>query len=153
MGAILIDSLIFAVFSIPAYALLFAGPTELNDCRVENGDIVFDSDAPDNATCESPTAGTIGGAALLGLAAFAGVLTYVALLEGRKGQTLGARAAGIRVVDIYTQGPLGPGRAIGRYFARILSGFPCGLGYLWMLWDEQNQTWHDKLTNSIVVPA
>jgi uncharacterized RDD family membrane protein YckC len=25
------------------------------------------------------------------------------------------------------------------------------LGYLWMLWDKEKQTWHDKIIGSIVV--
>ena len=28
---------------------------------------------------------------------------------------------------------------------------PLLLGYLWPLWDKQNQTFHDKVANSIVV--
>jgi uncharacterized RDD family membrane protein YckC len=27
------------------------------------------------------------------------------------------------------------------------------LGYLWMLWDPQQQTWHDKLVGTTVVPV
>ncbi len=27
------------------------------------------------------------------------------------------------------------------------------LGYLWMLWDDDKQTWHDKMVRSIVVKA
>lgn len=49
--------------------------------------------------------------------------------------------------------PPGVGRAIGRGFARYLSAIPCGLGYLWMLWDPQKQTWHDKITDTVVIRA
>jgi uncharacterized RDD family membrane protein YckC len=80
-------------------------------------------------------------------------IAYFGILEGgTSGQTLGKKAAGIRVIDFAGGGPIGVGRAIGRYFARWLSGLAIGLGYLWMLWDKEKQTWHDKLTNSIVVP-
>jgi hypothetical protein len=27
----------------------------------------------------------------------------------------------------------------------------CYLGYLWMLWDDQKQTWHDKIVDSAVI--
>jgi len=27
------------------------------------------------------------------------------------------------------------------------------IGYLWMLWDDEKQTWHDKVVGSVVVPA
>ena len=36
---------------------------------------------------------------------------------------------------------------------RIVSGFVCLLGYLWMLWDRERQTWHDKVANTVVVPT
>jgi hypothetical protein len=28
-----------------------------------------------------------------------------------------------------------------------------GLGYFWMLWDEQQQTWHDKIAGTTVERA
>ncbi|MGH9084929.1 MAG: RDD family protein [Acidimicrobiales bacterium] len=83
-----------------------------------------------------------------------GVAYYGALEGGATGQTLGKRATGIRVVSASTGQPgIGVGRAIGRYFARILSAIPCALGYLWMLWDGKKQTWHDKIVGSYVVKA
>ncbi len=27
------------------------------------------------------------------------------------------------------------------------------IGYLWMLWDREKQTWHDKVASAYVVPA
>ena len=38
-------------------------------------------------------------------------------------------------------------------FGRILSTIPLLLGYFWMLWDSEKQTWHDKLAGSVVVPV
>jgi uncharacterized RDD family membrane protein YckC len=35
----------------------------------------------------------------------------------------------------------------------FLSGQILGLGYFWMLWDDNDQTWHDKIVKSIVVKA
>jgi uncharacterized RDD family membrane protein YckC len=80
-----------------------------------------------------------------------GVLYYGLLEGGPTGQTLGKRICGIKVIDADTGAPIGYGRGIGRYFARILSGLALGLGYLWMLWDPRKQTWHDKLVRSVVV--
>ena len=92
------------------------------------------------------TAGTVLGLAI-GIA-------YVGFLEGsNSGQTIGKRALGIRVIDYRTGGPIGYGRAALRYFARILSAIPCFLGYFWMLWDKERQTWHDKLISDVVVPT
>lgn len=81
-----------------------------------------------------------------------GVCYFGYLEGGLTGQTLGKRVAGIRVVDAETGAPgIGFGRAVGRYFARILSAIPCLLGYFWMLWDGRKQTWHDKLVRTLVV--
>lgn len=82
-------------------------------------------------------------------------LAYYIYLEGPggNGQTIGKRAAGIRVISSVTGGPISYGAATGRYFARILSTIPLFLGYFWMLWDPEKQTWHDKLAGSYVVPA
>ena len=81
-------------------------------------------------------------------------IAYFGYLEGSaSGQTLGKRAAGIRVIDYETGGSIGFGRAVVRYFARILSALPCLLGYFWMLWDKEKQTWHDKIVGDVVVPV
>ena len=81
-------------------------------------------------------------------------LAYYALLEGSaRGQTLGKRALDIRVADATTGERIGFGRAAGRYFARYLSSLFFGLGYLWMLQDREKQTWHDKLTRTVVTPV
>jgi uncharacterized RDD family membrane protein YckC len=81
-------------------------------------------------------------------------IAYFGYLEGSSsGQTLGKRVAGIRVIDYATGGSIGYGRAVVRYFARILSTLPCLLGYFWMLWDKEKQTWHDKIIGDVVVPV
>ena len=89
-----------------------------------------------------------------GLLSLALGVAYYGWLEGStSGQTVGKRMLGIRVYDLRQGGPIGTGRAIGRYFARIVSAIPCLLGYFWMLWDTEKQTWHDKLVGSVVVPV
>jgi uncharacterized RDD family membrane protein YckC len=86
--------------------------------------------------------------------AYALGIGYYGWLEGStSGQTVGKKMMGIRVYDLRQGGPIGTGRAIGRYFARIISTIPCLLGYFWMLWDSEKQTWHDKLVGSVVVPV
>ena len=98
-------------------------------------------------------------AAILGRSAGQGLggligLAYFIYLEGSpSGQTVGKKALNIRVVDADNGGPIGYGRAVLRYFARILSAIPCLLGYFWMLWDKNKQTWHDKITTNVVVPT
>jgi uncharacterized RDD family membrane protein YckC len=81
-------------------------------------------------------------------------LAYFTYFEGSSsGQTVGKRLLGIRVIDFSSGGPIGYGRAFVRWIARILSGIVCLLGYLWMLWDKEKQTWHDKLATTVVVPT
>lgn len=79
---------------------------------------------------------------------------YFSYFEGSEsGQTVGKRALGIRVLDFAGGGALGFGRGALRSLGRFVSGFICYLGYLWMLWDREKQTWHDKIANSVVVPT
>ena len=81
-------------------------------------------------------------------------LLYFGYFEGSgSGQTIGKRALGIRVVDFNSGGPIGFGRGLLRYLARILSTIVCLLGYFWMLWDKEKQCWHDKLVTTVVVPV
>jgi uncharacterized RDD family membrane protein YckC len=152
-AALIIDVLVVGTFSVPAYLALALGPTRTTTCTVEDGTITgFGEDA--NALCEVPTTGTWVLFAILTLAAIVGAVVYYAKLEGGpSGATLGKRALGIKVVDKYTGGPIGTGRGVGRYFARILSALVCYLGYLWMLWDPEKQCWHDKMVNDYVVKA
>jgi uncharacterized RDD family membrane protein YckC len=82
-----------------------------------------------------------------------GLIYYIYLEGSPSGQTVGKKLLGIRVVDFASGDPIGFGRATVRYFARILSALPLGLGYLWMLWDKEKQTWHDKLSTSVVAPV
>jgi len=81
-------------------------------------------------------------------------LVYWLYLEGSpSGQTIGKKVMNIRVIDAATGGPLGYGRAALRYVGRIASSIPCALGYFWMLWDKDKQTWHDKIATTVVVPT
>jgi uncharacterized RDD family membrane protein YckC len=110
------------------------------------------------------------GSGLLGVAVnatlIAGAVTgpYYVLMEGRRaGQTLGKMAANIRVVDQVTGGRIGWGKAVVRWFVRLLFWvsvplltFGAGimlplLDALWPLWDERKQTLHDKLSRTLVV--
>jgi uncharacterized RDD family membrane protein YckC len=82
------------------------------------------------------------------------LLGYFTLLEGaRSGQTLGKRVVGIRVVDFQAGTPIDPTRAFVRTLGRFASGVVLALGYFWMLWDRDRQTWHDKIASTTVVPA
>jgi uncharacterized RDD family membrane protein YckC len=81
-------------------------------------------------------------------------LGYFTYFEGGPtGQTIGKRALGIRVYDFRQGGPIGYGRGFLRQIMKYVSAIPIFLGYLWMLWDREKQTWHDKVAGTVVVPA
>jgi uncharacterized RDD family membrane protein YckC len=93
----------------------------------------------------------LGGAGSgLGLLIDIGYFTY---FHGSTGQTPGNAALSIRVVDKDTGQPIGFGRAFVRWLVSIVSGIVILIGYLWMLWDSEKQTWHDKAANDVVIPA
>jgi uncharacterized RDD family membrane protein YckC len=107
--------------------------------------------------CEVPTAASIGLIlALVGVGLILYfVVLYVVLVRpvAKSGQTIGRRVMGIKVVDMRTGSTLSTGRALGRFaFAQIVSGF-FYVGYLWMLWDDNSQTLHDKVTDAVVIPT
>jgi uncharacterized RDD family membrane protein YckC len=77
---------------------------------------------------------------------------YFLYFEGTTGQTFGKKLAKVQVVGADNLQPgIGMGQAGLRYVGKILSGIPCGLGYFWMLWDDQKQCWHDKIASTKVV--
>lgn len=97
-------------------------------------------------------AAIFGQNAASGLNLVIGIAYYTVLEGGPTGQTLGKKAMGLRVIDFNGGGSIGYGRGAVRYVGRILSTIPCLLGYFWMLWDKEKQTWHDKLATTVVVP-
>jgi uncharacterized RDD family membrane protein YckC len=80
-------------------------------------------------------------------------IVYFTYFHGTTGQTPGDAAVSIRVVDAATGQPIGFGRAFIRWLVSIVSGVVLLLGYLWMLWDGEKQTWHDKAARTYVVPT
>jgi uncharacterized RDD family membrane protein YckC len=85
---------------------------------------------------------------LLGLLISIGYFTH---FHGTTGQTPGNAAVGIRVVDARDNlgRPIGYRRAFVRWAVSLLSALVVLLGFLWMLWDPNKQTWHDKAAGSL----
>ena len=76
---------------------------------------------------------------------------YYWLFTGLKGQTLGKMALGIKVVDEQGDMP-GLGRAALREIpGKIVSLIALYLGFLWIIWDERKQGWHDKIAKTYVL--
>ncbi|HEV8538623.1 MAG TPA: RDD family protein [Bacteroidota bacterium] len=75
---------------------------------------------------------------------------YFALMESKKGATLGKMALGIKVTDM-SGNPVSFARASGRYFGKILSGLTLGIGYIIAGFSQQKQALHDILAKTLVV--
>lgn len=139
VGAILLDSLIgLAVGIVP----------------IGIGAALAFKDAEADAITGEVTGGINGaGLALIGLGyllVFAFQIWNVIFRQGRKGQTLGKQVVGIQVVKADTGQFLGAGTAFVRWLVGSILGGLCLLNYLWPLWDDKKQTWHDKIVGSVV---
>lgn len=99
--------------------------------------------------------GILGRIGILGsIVGFVVSYGYYVYLEGSpSGQTIGKRAMSIRVVGMQTGQTIGYAGAFIRVIGKIVSSIACLLGYFWMLWDPEKQTWHDKFADSVVVPV
>jgi uncharacterized RDD family membrane protein YckC len=88
---------------------------------------------------------------LFGIAAQIAYAVY--FIGSGSGQTVGMRVLGIRAIDASTGGQVDYGRAFIRYLVSLGSALVCFLGYFWMLWDPEKQTWQDKVAQTFVVPT
>jgi uncharacterized RDD family membrane protein YckC len=76
--------------------------------------------------------------------------SYEAVMTVKYRATLGKLALGIRILR--TDGStLTWGRAIGRYFAQLLSQVILFIGYLMAAFDDRKQALHDRLCDTVVV--
>ena len=66
------------------------------------------------------------------------------------GQTLGMRSWRIRVVDSEGEA-VGWGQALRRYLAALVSWGAAGLGFVWILFDRDGCSWHDRLSGTYLV--
>ena len=67
-----------------------------------------------------------------------------------KGTTIGGIVCHLRVVRSDGR-MLRFTEALVRGLSAIFSVAVAGLGWFWMLWDPDRQTWHDKIAGTIVV--
>lgn len=75
---------------------------------------------------------------------------YGALMWKLKGTTVGGIIFNLRVVRVDAR-DIEWETAIVRALGCFLSLVPAGLGFFWMLFDSNRQTWHDKIAGTIVV--
>ena len=79
-----------------------------------------------------------------------GAVYYVVLETSPKQATWGKQIVGIKVTDL-SGNRITIGRAIGRYFAKILTGLTCGIGLLMPLFTERKQTLHDMIAGCLAL--
>jgi len=78
-------------------------------------------------------------------------VSYETIMVGKYGATLGKMACKIKVVTA-DGGRVSYGRACGRYFAKMLSGFTCLIGYIMAIFDNpQKRALHDRICNTRVI--
>lgn len=145
----------FARIGDTVVAIIYASPIVVGGIflvalGVQNCDTTNDS-----ITCTSEQVEwapiVLGGAALVIGAAFAVILPIRWIARTGAGPV--ARRLRVRVVCRRTAQPIGTGRSVGRALGSLVSGWVFYLGYLWMIWDSENQTWHDKMVSSVVIRA
>ncbi|WP_067455825.1 RDD family protein [Actinomadura macra] len=157
LGAGLLDGLIIGAVSLPF--LLQAIRWDRLEEISESGETASASDMYDIPRL------------LVGYAiAFVLGFTYYTVLHARWGQTVGKRAAGIRLVRASDQAAVSWGQSAARqgfvYLITIGTAFlnllgPAGglvgivglLDNAWILWDPRRQALHDKVAGTIVVKA
>ena len=78
---------------------------------------------------------------------------FIAWFWMHGGQTLGMRAWRLRL-ESENGGAIGLAQAAKRSLAALISLAAFGLGYLWMLADREERTWHDRFsgTRLVLVP-
>lgn len=77
-------------------------------------------------------------------------LAYYVYFLTKKGATPGKMVMGLRVVTA-SGGPISAGRAVGRFFAQLLSGLILGIGYIMAAFDQEKRALHDHICGTRVV--
>ncbi|PJF31373.1 MAG: hypothetical protein CUN51_03315 [Candidatus Thermofonsia Clade 1 bacterium] len=86
---------------------------------------------------------------LIGLAT--STLYYIYFLTNRDGQTPGKAAVGIRIVKLDGTRLTAWDAILRNVIGYTISSLIFFLGYLWILFDDRKQGWHDKLARTVVV--
>ncbi len=77
-------------------------------------------------------------------------LAYYATFWTMYGATPGKMALGLKIVRP-DGGPISAGRAVGRYFAEILSALTLMIGYMMAGWDSEKRALHDRIADTRVI--
>jgi uncharacterized RDD family membrane protein YckC len=80
------------------------------------------------------------------------VASYGAVMWKLKGTTIGGVVCGLRVVRLDGRAIDWP-TAVARALGCFLSAAVAGLGFIWVVFDAERQSWHDKIAGTVVVHA
>lgn len=81
---------------------------------------------------------------------FLGLAAYSATLWKLRGTTIGGIICGLKVVRTDDR-PIDWTIAIVRALAAFLSLAVAGLGFIWVAFDDEKQSWHDKIAGTTIV--
>ncbi len=138
LGAMVYDSmLVFALFfaatGLYQYVSGLLGMAPIS-ATVNTGEVIKDIE---------PIAGGIVFRVYLVLV----MLLFFVWFWHHNGQTLGMQAWRLRLDDV-NGGRVSYGKAVLRFFCAWISALCFGLGYLWVLFDKEKCSWHDRLSGS-----
>ncbi|MCC5024108.1 MAG: RDD family protein [Candidatus Synoicihabitans palmerolidicus] len=75
---------------------------------------------------------------------------YFIVMWSLKGTTIGGIVLGLKVVRL-DDNSLDWSVALVRGLGSFLSLFILGLGFIWVAFDPEHQSWHDKIAGTVVV--
>ena len=134
VGAYIIDAIIISV----AQWIIFAA----------FGVSMFGATSLDPAAADAFA--TTGGIIAYAITTIGGILYFVLLESSAKQATVGKMALGLIVTDL-SGNRISAARALGRYFAKILSALILLIGFIMVGFTEKKQGLHDMLARTLVV--
>ncbi|MGY0400025.1 MAG: RDD family protein [Ostreibacterium sp.] len=138
LTAWLIDQIVFSIALIPIFMLLFETKTYT---EVEAQNIIKTQGLLELLPLNQILIKTLI------------VLSITVFFWMRFAATPGKHWLKLKIVDADTGKNLSLSQSIVRYLGYFISAMPLFLGFIWILFDDKNQGWHDKFANSIVVTA
>jgi len=76
---------------------------------------------------------------------------YTVLFWMYRSATPGKIVLKLKILDSRSGQRLSPMQSVLRYLGYFISAIPLALGFIWVGWDAKKQSWHDKLTSTVVV--
>jgi len=96
--------------------------------------------------------GTTSASIINGLSMIASIGYYLATYMNMQGRTIGKKILNIQVIKKDGTPMTDPFTIIVRdVVGKFISSIVLLLGYIWMLFDKNSQTWHDKIAGTYVV--